>query len=90
MSKDLTSRILNLLAREFEYSQALHSEKEDMMNKLGIDDTTSFDTALQELEGKGLVNLWIDPRGKIKLAKITWRGINEIGEMKLRYGLEVK
>ncbi|MGD9395555.1 MAG: hypothetical protein PVJ05_03915 [Candidatus Thorarchaeota archaeon] len=90
MSKDLTSRILNLLAREFEYSQALHSEKEDMMSKLGIDDTKSFDAALQELEGKGLVNLWIDPRGKIKLAKITWRGINEIGEVNLRYGLEVK
>ncbi len=90
MSKDLTSRILILLAREYEYSQALHSEKEDMMRKLGEEDIKSFDAALQELEGKGLVNLWIDPRGKIKLAKITWRGINEIGEVNLRYGLEVK
>lgn len=90
MSKDLTNRILTLLAREFEYSQALHSEKEDMMSKLRVDDISSFDAALQELEGKGLVNLWIDPRGKIKLAKITWRGLNEIGEVKLRYGLEVK
>ncbi|MFX1484170.1 MAG: hypothetical protein ACFFCP_13400 [Promethearchaeota archaeon] len=90
MPKDLSSRILTLLAQEFEYTQALHCEKEDMMNKLGEDDSESFDAALQELEGKGLVNLWIDSRGKIKLAKITWRGINEIGEVHLRYGLEVK
>ncbi|MFW9786067.1 MAG: hypothetical protein ACFFE2_03585 [Candidatus Thorarchaeota archaeon] len=90
MSKDLASRILTLLAREFEYTQSLHCEKEDMMGKLGVQDTDSFDTALQELEGKGMVNLWIDPRGKIKLAKITWRGLNEIGDVKLRYGLEVK
>ncbi|MFW9794503.1 MAG: hypothetical protein ACFFEE_09380 [Candidatus Thorarchaeota archaeon] len=90
MSDNLSKRILTLLAREFEYSQALHSEKEDMMSKLGESDTSSFDEALQELEVKGLVNLWIDPRGKIKLAKITWRGINEFGEVKLRYGLEVK
>ena len=46
MSKKLTSRILTLLAREFEYSQALHSEKEDMMGKLAVDDTTSFVAAL--------------------------------------------
>ncbi|MHA2303192.1 MAG: hypothetical protein ACXACD_19780, partial [Candidatus Thorarchaeota archaeon] len=78
MSKDLTGRILTLLAREYEYTQSLHSEKEDMMSKLEVDDTTSFDAALQKLDEKGLVNLWIDPRGKIKLAKITWRGINEI------------
>lgn len=90
MPKDLSSRILTLLAQEFEYTQALHCEKEDMMNKLGEDDSESFDAALQELEGNGLVNLWIDSRGKIKLAKITWRGINEIGEVHLRYGLEVK
>ncbi len=90
MSEDLISRILILLAREYEYSQALHSEKEDMMRKLGEEDITSFDMALQELEEKGLVNLWIDPRGKIKLAKITWRGINEIGEVNLRYGMGVK
>ncbi len=90
MSKILTSRILTLLAREYEYSQSLHSEKEDMMSKLGVDDATSFDAALLKLKEKELVNLWIDPRGKIKLAKITWRGINEIGDVNLRYGLEVK
>ncbi len=90
MSNDLASRILILLAREFEYTQGLHSEKEDMMSKLGMDDIDTFDIALRELEQKGFANLWVDPRGKIKLAKITWRGINEIGEVKLRYGLGVE
>lgn len=61
-----------------------------MMSKLDVDDVTSFDAALQKLKEKELINLWIDPRGKIKLAKITWRGINEIGDVNLRYGLEVK
>ncbi|MFW9845414.1 MAG: hypothetical protein ACFFD6_01595 [Candidatus Thorarchaeota archaeon] len=88
MSSNLRDRILNLLVREFEYSQALHSEKEDMMSKLGVDDVASFDEALTSLEGDDLVNLWIDPRGKIKLAKITWRGLNEVGDVRLRYGLD--
>ncbi|MHA2139953.1 MAG: hypothetical protein ACXADC_06220 [Candidatus Thorarchaeota archaeon] len=88
MAKDLSGSILNLLAKEFEYTQALHSEKEDMMRKLGVDDDTSFDDELLALEKKGLINLWIDPRGKIKLAKITWRGLNEVGNVNLRYGLD--
>ncbi len=87
MSENLTRTILNLLAREFEYTQALHSEKEDMMSKLGVDDVASFDEALLSLEAEGLVNLWSD-RGKIKLAKITWRGLNKVGDVHLRYGLD--
>ena len=88
MSKDLNSSILTLLAKEFEYSQALHCEKEDMMSKLGVDDVSVFDEALLALEKDGLVNVWIDPRGKVKLAKITWRGLNKVGDVNLRYGLD--
>ncbi len=88
MSKDLSGSILALLAKEFEYTQALHSEKEDMMSKLRVDDVSSFDEALLALEKDGLVNVWIDPRGKIKLAKITWRGLNKVGDVRLRYGLD--
>ncbi|MHA2005285.1 MAG: hypothetical protein ACW975_11960 [Candidatus Thorarchaeota archaeon] len=88
MSKDLSGSILTLLAKEFEYSQALHCEKEDMMSKLGEDDIPSFDDVLLALEKDGFVNLWVDPRGKIKLAKITWRGLNKVGDVSLRYGLD--
>ncbi len=88
MTNDLSGNILNLLAREFEYTQALHCEKEVMMIKLGEDDVSTFDEALLALEKDGLVNLWIDPRNKIKLAKITWRGLNKVGNVSLRYGLD--
>ncbi|MFX1265872.1 MAG: hypothetical protein ACFFH0_10870 [Promethearchaeota archaeon] len=88
MSDEMRTRILNLLAREFEYTQALHSEKEEIARKLALDDTEALDAALLGLEQDGLVNLWIDHRGIVKLAKITWQGLNQVGEVKLRYGLE--
>ncbi len=88
MSDDTRIRILNLLAREFEYTQALHSEKEEIMRKLALDDIEVLDAVLLGLEQDGLVSLWIDDRGVVKLAKITWQGLNQIGDVKLRYGLE--
>ncbi len=88
MPDDVRNKLLKLLAREFEYTQALHSEKEDIARKLDFGDIDALDDTLRSLEQDGLVNLWIDPRGKIKLAKITWRGLNEIGDVHLHYGLD--
>jgi hypothetical protein len=88
LSDELGTKILHLLAREFEYTQALHSEKEEIARKLALDDIDALDDALRGLEQEGVVNLWIDHRGIVKLAKITWQGLNEIGEVKLRYGME--
>ncbi|MFW9944883.1 MAG: hypothetical protein ACFFB7_07790 [Candidatus Sifarchaeia archaeon] len=88
MSDDMRTRILNLLAREFEYTQALHCEKEEIVRKLALEDIESLDAVLLNLEQDGLVNLWIDHRGVVKLAKITWQGLNQVGEVKLRYGME--
>ncbi|MFW9856517.1 MAG: hypothetical protein ACFFFG_15810 [Candidatus Thorarchaeota archaeon] len=87
MSADLKETILNLLVREFEYSQSLHSEREDIMEKLGIESDTLLDETLQALQQEGFVHLWSDYRGKIKLAKITVDGLNKFGDVKLRYGL---
>ena len=88
MSDEMRTKILNLLAREFEYSQALHSEKEEIARKLALDDIDALDAALHGLEQDGLVNLWIDHRGILKLAKITWQGLNQVGEVRLRFGME--
>ena len=77
-----------MLAEEFEYSQALHSEKEDIIRKLDLSDEEALDSILLSLQEEGLVHLWIDYRGKIKLAKITWQGLNVIGDVRLRYGLD--
>lgn len=90
MPKDVRKAVLSLLAKEYEYTQALHSEKEDIAKKLGLEDYESLDTILMSLQEEGLVHLWIDHRGKIKLAKITWRGLNEVGDVHLRYGLDLK
>ncbi|UCE11814.1 MAG: hypothetical protein JSW61_07745 [Candidatus Thorarchaeota archaeon] len=87
MAGDLKAKVLKLLALEFEYTQALHSETEDIASKLGEDEDSIVET-LQDLEREGLVSIWIDHRGKVKLAKITWRGLNEYGSVDLRYGLD--
>ena len=80
--------VLYLLAKEYEYSQALHSEKEDIIRKLDLSDEEALDPILLSLQEEGLVHLWIDHRGKIKLAKITWQGLNAIGNVQLHYGLD--
>ena len=90
MSGNIRKDILSLLAKEFEYTQALHSEREEIIRKLNLADDENLDSVLESLQKDGLVDLWIDHRGKIKLAKITWRGLEEIGEVHLRYGLDLK
>ena len=89
MSGYVRKAVLNLLAREYEYSQALHSEREEIVRKLNLADDETLDSVLLNLQEEGLVNLWIDHRGKIKLAKITWRGLDEIGDVHLHYGLDL-
>ncbi|MHA2224637.1 MAG: hypothetical protein ACXAC8_05505 [Candidatus Hodarchaeales archaeon] len=90
MTNGLKQDILNLLAKEFEYTQALHSEIEDIIQKLGLEDNTNIDETLKNLQQEGLIHLWIDHRGKIKLAKITVLGLNQYGDVSLNYSLEVK
>ena len=89
MSRDVRKEILNLLAKEYEYTQALHSEKEEIVRKLILADDDALDSVLLNLQEDGLVDLWIDHRGKIKLAKITRRGLDEIGDVHLLYGLDM-
>jgi hypothetical protein len=41
---------------------------------------------LKALGEKDFANLYIE-LDKVKLAKISWRGLNEIGEVNLKFGL---
>ena len=88
MSRDVRKAVLSLLAKEYEYTQALHSEKEEIAEKLNLD-YESLDSTLMSLQDEGLVHLWIDHRGKIKLAKITWKGLDEVGTVHLLYGMDL-
>ncbi len=78
------SKILKILAKEFEYTQGLHVEVQKLQNLTGAKDKVI--TALESLAQKELVNLYKE-KNKIKLAKITWRGVNEVGAVNLKFGM---
>lgn len=84
MLEDLEFKVLQILAKEFEYTQGLHVEIKKLRKLLGL--RKELDTALESLESQELVNLYRE-KDKIKLAKITWKGLNEIGDVSLKYGL---
>ncbi len=85
MYEELELRALKLLAKNFEYNQALHMEADQMAALLGVK-TKDIQPILQTLGDANLANLYIE-KDKIKLAKISWQGLNEIGDVNLKYGM---
>ena len=81
---DMEFKVLKILAKEFEYTQGLHVEIQKLRKLLGI--RKELFALLDSLANQGLVNLYKE-KDKIKLAKITWKGLNEIGDVNLKYGL---
>ena len=84
MLEDLEFMVLKILAKEFEYTQGLHVEVKKLRKLTGLEN--ELNDALDSLESRGLVNLYRE-KDKIKLAKITWKGLNEIGDVSLKFGL---
>ncbi|GAB4307724.1 MAG: hypothetical protein Kow0069_05490 [Promethearchaeota archaeon] len=78
-------KLLKILAAEFEYCQGLHVEAEKLRHLTGLS-KDELETALRSLAGQGLVNLY-EYRGSVKLAKISWRGLNVHGDVVLKFGL---
>ena len=85
MYEELELRALKLLAKNFEYNQALHMEANDMAKLLGVK-RNDIQTVLKNLGEAKLANLYIE-RDQVKLAKISWLGLNEVGEVNLKFGL---
>ncbi len=85
MYEELELRALRLLAKSFEYNQALHMEANDMAKLLSVK-RNEIQTVLKSLGQAKLANLYIE-RDQVKLAKISWLGLNEIGEVNLKFGL---
>ncbi|HME53774.1 MAG TPA: hypothetical protein VKM55_16215 [Candidatus Lokiarchaeia archaeon] len=77
-------KVLKIIAKEFEYSQGLHVELQKLQKLMGMKDEVV--TALESLAQQDMVILYKE-KEKIKLAKITWRGLNEYGDVHLKYGL---
>ena len=85
MYEELELRALKLLAKNFEYNQALHMEADLMASLLGVK-KKEIQPILKSLGETQLANLYKEG-DKIKLAKISWQGLNEIGEVNLKYGM---
>jgi hypothetical protein len=83
--EELELKALKLLAKSFEYNQALHMEADRMASLLRVK-KSEIQPVLQALGDAKLANLYIE-KDKIKLAKISWQGLNEIGEVNLKYGM---
>jgi len=81
---NLELKVLKILAKEFEYTQGLHVEIQKLRKLLGL--RKELNEVLKSLMDHGFVNLYIE-KDKIKLAKITWKGLNELGDVSLKYGL---
>ncbi|MFX1379700.1 MAG: hypothetical protein ACFFA4_11485 [Promethearchaeota archaeon] len=85
MYEELELRALKLLAKNFEYNQALHMEADLMAELLGVK-KKDIQPVLRALSDANLANLYVEG-DKIKLAKISWQGLNEIGEVNLKFGM---
>lgn len=85
MYEELELRALKLLAKQFEYNQALHLEADQMAALLSVK-KKDIQPVLKALGDANLANLYIE-KDKIKLAKISWQGLNEIGEVNLKFGM---
>ncbi|MFW9828907.1 MAG: hypothetical protein ACFFEY_15060 [Candidatus Thorarchaeota archaeon] len=85
MYEELELRALKLLAKNFEYNQALHMEADLMAELLGVK-KKEIQPVLKSLSDANLANLYIEG-DKVKLAKISWQGLNEIGEVSLKFGM---
>jgi hypothetical protein len=60
-------------------------EADQMRVLLGVK-RADIQTVLKSLGDANLANLYIE-KEKIKLAKISWQGLNEIGDINLKYGM---
>jgi len=60
-------------------------EADQMAVLLGVK-KKEIQPVLQILGDANLANLYIE-KDKIKLAKISWQGLNEIGDINLKYGM---
>ncbi len=85
MYEELELRALKLLAKNFEYNQALHMEAPLMAKLLGVKNK-DIQPVLRALGDANLANLYVEG-DNIKLAKISWQGLNEIGEINLKFGM---
>ena len=60
-------------------------EADQMASLLGVK-KKDIQPVLKALGDANLANIYVE-KEKIKLAKISWQGLNEIGDINLKYGM---
>lgn len=66
--------ILNLLAENYRVNPGLHMSMADIKTYLNVNDQNLIDY-LVNLEKAGFANLYRDNRGKVQLARATYKGL---------------
>ena len=82
---DLEFKLLKILAKEFEYAQGLHVEIPKLATLMGVK-KKQVEQILLSLEKAEMVTLYKEGE-KVKLAKITWKGLNQYGDVDLKFGM---
>ncbi|MEX2722911.1 MAG: acyl-CoA dehydrogenase family protein [Candidatus Freyarchaeota archaeon] len=68
--------VLEALGEDYFVNPGLHMKREELMDDTGLSEE-QLDETLLSLEEKGLVDLWRDRHGVIRLAKATYEGLNK-------------
>ncbi|MFQ6064367.1 MAG: acyl-CoA dehydrogenase family protein [Candidatus Bathyarchaeia archaeon] len=68
--------LLELLARNYKVNPGLYMSRDDVKEWMSVEDE-KLDRLLLSLEGKGLAKLYRDRRGKIALARATYKGLRK-------------
>ncbi|MBN2398460.1 MAG: acyl-CoA/acyl-ACP dehydrogenase, partial [Deltaproteobacteria bacterium] len=72
--------VLKLLAENYRVNPGLHMSMEDFKQFIDVGDET-LDEYLSNLEKKGLGNLYRDRRGRIRLARATYEGLEKANQI---------
>ncbi|MFQ5758226.1 MAG: acyl-CoA dehydrogenase family protein, partial [Candidatus Bathyarchaeia archaeon] len=68
--------VLEMLARNYKVNPGLYMSRDDVKDWLSVEDE-ELDKLLESLESKGLAKLYRDRRGRIALARATYKGLKK-------------
>lgn len=69
--------VLEMLAQDYIVNPGLYMNRDDMKKVLSDATDEKLDSILTSLEAKGLVKLHVDKKGRIALAKASYKGLKD-------------
>ena len=68
--------VLEMLAQNYKVNPGLHMSRDDVKEWMSVEDE-GLDKLLESLESRGLAKLYRDRRGRIALARATYKGLKK-------------